>query len=1160
MAGLEISVLGSPQIEYEGAQVAFPRRKTLALLTYLAITHQPHSRETLAALLWADLDDTRARAALRRTLIDLNLGVGKEWLVTEGDLLALRQGPGLGVDVLRFRELLAKVAAHGHAAYRLCDDCLNSLSEAVTLYRADFLAGFSLKDAAEFDAWQTYQTETLRLELGGALEKLATGLAGARQYTAAIGYARRWLALDSLNEAAHALLMRLFAWSGDRAAVARQYGECVKVLADELGVEPEPGTTALFHALTSGKPDADGATDDRLSAASALALAAPPPLHNLAPDATAFVGRETELSQLATRLADPACRLLTVLGPGGIGKTRLAVQAARREMERFSHGVYLVDLAPLDSAEFLATAILHTLRVPERGADPEQRLLEFLRDRQMLLVLDNYEHFLTGSGPDRMDGHVLLNSMLAAAPQLKLLVTSRTRLNLRAEWLAPLSGLDVPPPEDMPASLAAQFASEADHLAATDQTLAAGGIQPDAAPDLESYSGTALFLSSVRRLRFGFEPTADEARQIAHICRLLEGIPLAIELTAARVPTLALGKIADELERDLALLATTMRDVPQRHRSMIDVFDYSWRLLSAREQNILRQLSVFRRSFSADAAQAVTGAEQADLSVLADTSWVQTTLPGRFSFHELIRQYCASKLRTEHAVATGEDVSLVRDRHAAHFQSFILQQFQSMLRGGGGWAETAVDMDNLLAAWDWLWVRGDLPAIRRLALGIHYRADRLGWYRSMSQLFDGAQLRLDELAQRHSDTPENRHQIALARATFLTCQSEISSRIGLPAQTDALVARAAALLEADEVRDDAWKEIRWILRRMMAWYKQWGGDIAGSEALFRELLLELEQDRFPMFPYTHDSAEGWHGEVLWAQGFNALALGQYAEARRFAEQSIAAFEAFENKYMVAYAARVLVLALVYTGDFEHAQKWALASLKTAQAYEDTYAIPTWLVILGRLYIAWGKLDLARIYLRRNLAATREAGMNPLLATSLSLLGDIDLALGNASAARRLYEESLELYSTTDRTRSPAFASCAIGLGRVALGSGNLTAAREHFRQALMARVRSPEETATAIAGMARVLSREGEVERAAELFAFVADWQPTPYETRSTVAKTLREMETQLRRICSPQPRHVGERGWRTISSPSWSATGSNAHWRPVAASHLDRRTPTTSG
>jgi tetratricopeptide (TPR) repeat protein len=272
----------------------------------------------------------------------------------------------------------------------------------------------------------------------------------------------------------------------------------------------------------------------------------------------------------------------------------------------------------------------------------------------------------------------------------------------------------------------------------------------------------------------------------------------------------------------------------------------------------------------------------------------------------------------------------------------------------------------------------------------------------------------------------------------------------------------------------------------------------------------LEWDRFQMFPYTHDAHLGWQGEALWAQGFNALALGQYSEARHLAEQSIAAFKGLDNEYMVAYAARVLVLALVHTGDFELAQEWALASLKTAQVYQDKYAIPTWLVILGRLYIAWGKVDLARIHLRRNLAATREAGLNPLLANSLGLLGNIELVLGNAAGARRLYEEGLERYTATERTRSPAFASCTNGLGQVALELGNLSTARGYFRQVLMAPLRSPEDTAAAIAGMARVLTREGKVERSVEIYAFVASWPLTPYAIRSAVDNTLREMETQL--------------------------------------------------
>ena len=160
----------------------------------------------------------------------------------------LTDGPELLVDVVRFRALAAVVAAHHPAAQPLCDACLTTLTEAAALYRADFLAGFTLADTAEFDTWQTLQTETLRLALADVLEKLATNLAGRKEWDPALGHARRWLALDPLHEPAHRLLMQLYARSGDRGAVAHQYRECVKVLQEELGAEPEPETTALFKA------------------------------------------------------------------------------------------------------------------------------------------------------------------------------------------------------------------------------------------------------------------------------------------------------------------------------------------------------------------------------------------------------------------------------------------------------------------------------------------------------------------------------------------------------------------------------------------------------------------------------------------------------------------------------------------------------------------------------------------------------------------------------------------------------------------------------------------------------------------------------------------------------------------------------------------------
>ena len=430
MPDVAVYLFGAPRIVLDGGSVNIERRKTLTLLAYLAVTGRAHSREELITLLWPDLDAARGRAQLRNTLADLQRVIGKGWLDTEGDQVKLAGGRGLRIDVGRFHELIAQVAAHSHPPHRPCDACLTALTEAANLYAADFLAGFTLEDAAEFDAWQTFQTETLRLELAGVLEKLAMGLAGRQEYDAAISHARRWSALDPLHEPAQRLLMQLHAWAGDRAAAVRQYQECVRVLQAELGIEPEPETTALFAAIRGG-------TAGQPTSALPLSLS-PTPAHNLPPDPTPFIGRERELAQIAERLADPACRQLTILGPGGMGKTRLAIQAARSEADRFAHGAYFVDMTTVTAPGLLAAVILQAISVTGQGAaDTEAELLRFLRDRHMLLVLDGFEHLVDGATE-------LLPALLRGAPKVKLLISSRVRLNLREEWLAPLEGLEAP--------------------------------------------------------------------------------------------------------------------------------------------------------------------------------------------------------------------------------------------------------------------------------------------------------------------------------------------------------------------------------------------------------------------------------------------------------------------------------------------------------------------------------------------------------------------------------------------------------------------------------------------------------------------------------------------------------------------------------------------
>ena len=240
MPTLNIILFGAPRIERDNAVVTVERRKSLALLAYLAVTPGAHGRATLATLLWPESGESAARAGLSRALADLRQTVGAEWLTAEGDQIALPDAAGLAVDVRAFRASLAAVTRHDHPHGQACSECLAELSRAADLYRGDFLAGFTLADAPDFDTWQTCQTETFRLELAEALETLAEVYASRHEPEHGLPYARRWLSLDPLCEPAHRCLMRLYVAAGDRHAAFQQYTACQEALKKELGIPPDP--------------------------------------------------------------------------------------------------------------------------------------------------------------------------------------------------------------------------------------------------------------------------------------------------------------------------------------------------------------------------------------------------------------------------------------------------------------------------------------------------------------------------------------------------------------------------------------------------------------------------------------------------------------------------------------------------------------------------------------------------------------------------------------------------------------------------------------------------------------------------------------------------------------------------------------------------------
>ncbi len=651
MTQLALSLFGAITA---ASPLRLPTDKTRALLAYLTLhPDTPLRREALANLLWPDQPEELARQNLRKTigrlkqaLDEAEPNLAEAVLAITRESIALR-GAHTTADVLTFRAHLAAVRSHPHATLAHCPTCHMRLQAAVALtQRGEFLAGLTLPDAPPFDEWLLIQRENLYQQQLAALHQLAQTYEAQGAWEPALQCAHAQIALEPWREEAHRQAMRLLANHGRRAEAIAQYQTCRQILQDELGVEPTAETEALLAQIRAGGLERETA---------ALSPTAER-LHHFPTLFEPLIGREAETAQIAAQLAEPTCRLLTITGQGGMGKTSLAtaVGQALAAQPVFADGLYFIPLEGVETAERLVLAIGQGLGLVLQSQQTSQKqLAAHLRHKQVLLVLDNFEQ-LVG------EGAAVLSDLLAATDSLTLLVTSREPLNIRPERRFVLEGLSFPAEGE--------------------------------AAEPEVHGAVRLFEQVGQRVQPRFAVGAHNEAAVGRIGRLVQGIPLAIELAAHWLRLMDAAQIGAEIGRNLDFLASNLRDVPERHRSMRVVFEQSWSQLTPAEQQLLARLSVFRGGFALADGLAITQAGAGELAVLLDKSLVHRTSHGRYTLHELIRQFAAEKLA---------DAGETQRQHSLHYLAHLRDLEPQLVGSTPQQAQDAIhaELGNVLWAW-----------------------------------------------------------------------------------------------------------------------------------------------------------------------------------------------------------------------------------------------------------------------------------------------------------------------------------------------------------------------------------------------------------------------------------------------------------------------------
>lgn len=971
MTQLELSLFGGFAASVENKSITqFRTDKMRALLAYLALNEErPFRRESLATLLWSEWPDDAARRNLRQTLhrlrqlLDkLSPELGSELLTMTRQTVQLN-GTAVSLDVARFQQHLQTCETHPHVNLHQCDACLARMQQAAAIYQGDLLDGFSLKDAYPFEEWLLVQREQHQQQMLALLDQLTQALEQRGEFEQAQQFANQQVQLAPWRESAHRQLMRLYMRQDQRTAALAQYETCRHMLEQELGVEPAEETVQLWQQIKNGTWE--------------TAVSPHTPLHNFPPSLTLFIGREQEIAQILAHLADDGCRLLTLLGPGGTGKTRLSVQVGQEigaGARHYQDGAFFIPLAAVSDETRLVTTLAQHLNLQlTEQTPPRQQLLNWLQAKELLLVCDNFEQLMSGAG--------LLGDILAQAPGVQILVTSRQPLNLQAEWRQPVGGLDY--------------------------------------REGDSSEAVRFFRRCARRVAPQFKMGEEDVTAVLNLCRLVDGLPLALEIAAAWTRLMDCPTILRETQKSLDFLASPLGDLPDRHQSIRAVLNQSWQMLTQRLQIILGQLALFAGSFTLNAALSIVpDLSMLDLASLLDRSLLQWQPNGRYQMHELLRQFAQEQFQAE--------LTIFRGNYGRFYLNFIADQ-ESQLRGKNPQQAVAAiqqELDNVRQAWQWTVAQQDDNLLAAALDGLAAFHQFRGTYDEGREQFVAAAKALPPSV--------------LVNRLWLA-EADLRQRLG---------DLAGAVVLVQRVVDTEFPETRLPALISLGRLYEQRSEYDLAIGILQEALKQAE-------PQSREAAQIWSilGSVYGYRGPLEKRIAAH-------KQALAVNLALEDELQSAETYYMLGMIYKDTGAYDQAMAHIEQAIAIAERLNHRELIARFTYSLGVIYWRQDELDQAQVLYEQALSIVQELNHKRLISFCLGSLGVLAKRRRNYDEALRYYQQAVQLAEQMDDKSTQA-----IYLGNI----GNVYMDLGQYEDAInyLKRAAELDRKAGALGGVAR---------------------------------------------------------------------------------------------